>query len=147
MSIKKISDATKLEALNENDTLLVNRNGVLAQISGSEVGGKAAKPALYYIDQTDRGFLKKGTPPNGEYVTLDEAIEALYGAGLYYWTYSAGNPTPESYIASQIGNPFDRCISFKISSGNVSAGPSYMLGVISGATPSEMVSKTEAYFA
>lgn len=139
MSIKKISDATKLEAMNETDTLLVNRNGALAQISGSEVGGKMPKPVLYWTKQG--GFLMKGDAPNGEYVTLDEALEAFYGGGLYYWIYSPRLPTPQSNEE----RPFERCISFFCSGGSVALANGK--GVISGATLTDMISKSNEYFA
>lgn len=80
MSIKKISDATKIEALNETDALLVNRNGTLAQISGSEVGGKTAKPVCFLLDDSLPFVLASddGTP-----ATIDQVLDAMFGGGAY----------------------------------------------------------------
>lgn len=79
MSIKKISDATKLEALNETDTLLVNRNGALAQIPNGEVGGKMPKPVCFVLSDDPIVFGPDGVTP----ATIDQVLDAMFGGGAY----------------------------------------------------------------
>lgn len=139
MATKRISDLPKLESLTENDALLVAHEGDFARVSQTVIKPQKKKPVLYWTKQG--GFLMKGDAPNGEYVTLDEALEAFYGGGLYYWVYSSRYPTPQSNEEK----PFERCISFFCSGGGVALANGK--GVISGATLTDMMSKSNEYFA
>lgn len=80
MAIKKISDSVKLESLNEMDTLLVNHDGVIAQIAGDNVGEKTPKPVRFYMSTTAGCLLG---PDNKTPATIDEVLSA-YFAGVAY---------------------------------------------------------------
>ena len=80
MAIKKISDSVKLTALDEKDTLLVNHDGVIAQIAGDNVGEKTPKPVRFYMSATAGCLLG---PDNKTPATIDEVLSA-YFAGVAY---------------------------------------------------------------
>lgn len=131
MAIKKISDSVKLESLNETDTLLVNHDGVIAQVAGDSVGGKAPAPVMFHVSAA-AGYLLG--PDNKNPATIDELLPAYFAGAAYLDT---GTKINGFRISDQGGRVF------------VAADEWNGFGTfaISGLAPATFLEKFNAYFA
>lgn len=139
MAIKKISDSVKLESLNETDTLLVNHDGMIAQVAGNGIGG--GKPIMFKPSLAAGGLVV-----DGRLATPAEVLDAYFAGNAYLEAVPADKSTNNGCLAGRIDGFY-----LSANDGNVQiksfAGNSNDPGCIIPINPPAFIELFNSYFA